>query len=62
MILSSLATCYLALLVGLPIEGNLMDDTVPVLTYSFETKEDLDFDDQPDDWSRRKGARISAIH
>jgi len=55
MILSSLATCYLALLVGLPIEGNLMDDTVPVLTYSFETKEDLDFDDQPDDWSRRKG-------
>lgn len=55
MILSSLATCYLALLTGLPIEGNLVDDTVPVVSYSFESKEDLDFDDQPDDWSRRKG-------
>ncbi len=55
MILSSLVTCYLALLFGLPVEGNMVEDTVPVLTYSFETKEDLDFDDQPDDWSRRKG-------
>ncbi|MFK7778706.1 MAG: hypothetical protein QM501_11430 [Gimesia sp.] len=55
MILSSLVTCYLALLTGLPIEGNLVEDTLPVLTYSFETKEDRDFDDHPDDWSRRKG-------
>jgi hypothetical protein len=55
MILSSLVTCYLALLAGLPIEGNLVEDTLPVLTYSFETNEDRDFDDHPDDWSRRKG-------
>lgn len=55
MILSSLVTCYLALLSGLPIDGNLVEDTLPVITYSFETKEDRDFDDQPDDWSRRKG-------
>jgi len=55
MILSSLVSCYLALLAGLPVEGNMVEDTVPVLTYSFESKEDLDFDDQPDDWSRRKG-------
>ncbi|WP_298869159.1 hypothetical protein [uncultured Gimesia sp.] len=55
MILSSLATCYLALLAGLPIEGNLVEDTLPILTYSFETKEDQDFNDHPDDWSRRIG-------
>ncbi len=55
MILSSLATCYLALLTGLPIDSKLVNDTVPVVSYSFESKEDLDFDDQPDDWSRQKG-------
>lgn len=55
MILSSLLTCYLALLTGLPTEGDLLDDTMPIVTYSFETKQDRDFDDKPDDWSRRKG-------
>ncbi|EDL58556.1 hypothetical protein [Gimesia maris] len=55
MILSSLATCYLALLAGLPVEGNLVEDTLPILSYSFETRQDQDFDDLPDDWSRRKG-------
>lgn len=55
MILSSLLTCYLALLNGLPVEGNLVEDTLPILSYSFETSQDRDFDDMPDDWSRRKG-------
>lgn len=55
MILSSLLTCYLALLNGLPVEGNLVEDTLPILSYSFETDQDRDFDDMPDDWSRRKG-------
>lgn len=55
MILSSHLTCYLALLAGLPLEGNLVNDSMPIVTYSFETKQDRDFDDNPDDWSRRKG-------
>lgn len=55
MILSSFLTCYLAVLASLPIEGHLVEDTLPILSYSFETKQDLDFDDLPDDWSRRKG-------
>lgn len=56
MILASFFSCYLALLAGLPIEGHLVEDTLPILSYSFETAQDLDFDDLPDDWSRRKGS------
>lgn len=56
MILSSFLTCYLGLLAGLPVEGHLVEDTLPILSYSFETDQDLDFDDLPDDWSRRKGS------
>ncbi|QDT40441.1 hypothetical protein Pan241w_04980 [Gimesia alba] len=56
MILSSFLTCYLAALASLPIEGHLVEDTLPILSYSFETNQDLDFDDLPDDWSRRKGS------
>ncbi len=31
------------------------DIAVPVKVFSFETEDDLDFDDAPDDWTRRKG-------
>lgn len=62
MILASATTFYLscaALLAG-DVERDLFDGAVPVVNYSFEANEDLDFDQQPDDWSRRRGPRFPA--
>ena len=39
-------------------EPDLANISVEVRRFSFEEDEDADFDGQPDDWSRRRGAEF----
>ncbi|MGE3313717.1 MAG: hypothetical protein AB7O26_01290 [Planctomycetaceae bacterium] len=57
MILASTAAIYLACAAALAgeIQHDPYDGAVEVVAYTFETNEDLDFDGQPDGWTRRKG-------
>ena len=64
MILTTAAACYLAcagLLGGAATtapEHDPFTGADPVLHFSFESDQDLDYDKQPDDWIQRKGPRF----
>ncbi len=58
MILAAAVTGYLALAVCCAAPDRADSEERSVLHYSFEAGEDLDLDDLPDEWVRRKGAKF----
>ncbi len=60
MILRWTLALYLSLagLAAAPADVDPFQDAEPFLKYSFNTDDDRDYDDRPDNWSRRTGARF----
>ncbi|MEX0702751.1 MAG: hypothetical protein WD069_11715 [Planctomycetales bacterium] len=63
MIVAGLTMCHLLLggvLLGAGAEHDPFAGAVEVRRFSFESEEDLDYDEFPDDWTRRKGENFPA--